>query len=114
MGGGVKDALIGTKNKRRIFVIFGGLECVGQSFAYVAHFFIFDVWIRIQQSAALASWRATDLATHPSFYVKLEDFFLDKIIWKNVKSLDLKSFGSCLRIEKATSPLGSRHKMSRI
>jgi hypothetical protein len=48
---------------------FGGLECVGHSFAYVAHFwFLRDVWIRTQ-SAAVASWRATDLATlatHPS------------------------------------------------
>ncbi len=45
---------------------FGGLECVGHSFAYVAHlWFLRDVWIRTQ-SAAVASWRATDLATHPS------------------------------------------------
>ncbi len=43
-----------------------GLECVGHSFAYVAHlWFLRDVWIRTQ-SAAVASWRATDLATHPS------------------------------------------------
>ncbi len=47
-------------------VFFGGLECVGHSFAYVAHlWFLRDVWIRTQ-SAAVASWRATDLATHPS------------------------------------------------
>jgi hypothetical protein len=45
---------------------FGGLECVGHSFAYVAHlWFLRDIWIRTQ-SAAVASWRATDLATHPS------------------------------------------------
>jgi hypothetical protein len=45
---------------------FGGLECVGHSFAYVAHLlFLRDVWIRTQ-STAVASWRATDLATHPS------------------------------------------------
>ncbi len=45
---------------------FGGLECVGHSFAYVAHlWFLRDVWIRTQ-SADVASWRATDLATHPS------------------------------------------------
>jgi hypothetical protein len=45
---------------------FGGLECVGHSFAYVAHlWFLRDVWIRTQSTAA-ASWRATDLATHPS------------------------------------------------
>jgi hypothetical protein len=49
------------------FVYFlGGLECVGHSFAYVAHLrFLRDVWIRTE-SAAVASWRATDLATHPS------------------------------------------------
>ncbi len=46
---------------------FGGLECAGHSFAYVAHlWFLRDVWIRTQ-SAAVASWRATDLATHPQY-----------------------------------------------
>ncbi len=45
---------------------FGGLECVGHSFAYVAHlWFLRDVWIRTQ-STAVASWHATDLATYPS------------------------------------------------
>jgi hypothetical protein len=45
---------------------FGGLECVGPSFSYVAHFvFLRDVWIRTQR-AALASRRATNLATHLS------------------------------------------------
>jgi hypothetical protein len=44
--------------------ILGGLECVGHSFAYVAHFvFLRDVWIR-SQTAAVASRRATNLATH--------------------------------------------------
>ncbi len=44
---------------------FGGLECVGHSFAYVAHIVsLRDVWIRTQ-SAAVASRRATNLATHP-------------------------------------------------
>ncbi len=35
-----------------IFVyFFSGLECVGQSFAYVAHFvFLRDVWIRTQRA----------------------------------------------------------------
>ncbi len=43
---------------------FGGLECVGHSFAYVAHlWFLRDVWIWTQ-STAVARWRATDLATH--------------------------------------------------
>jgi hypothetical protein len=47
-----------------IFYIFGGLECVGHSFAYVAHFvFLRDVWIRTQR-AAVASRCATNLATH--------------------------------------------------
>ncbi len=41
-----------------------GLECVGYSFAYVAHFvFLRDVWIR-NQRAAVASRRATNWATH--------------------------------------------------
>ncbi len=43
---------------------FGGLECVGQSFDYVAHFvFLRDVWIRTQ-TAAVASRRATSLVNH--------------------------------------------------
>jgi hypothetical protein len=43
---------------------FDGLECVGHSFAYVAHFvFLRDVWIRTQR-AAVASWLATNLATN--------------------------------------------------
>jgi hypothetical protein len=45
-------------------MFFGGLECAGHSFAYVAHFvFLKDVWIRTQ-IAAVASRRATYLATH--------------------------------------------------
>ncbi len=48
------------------FNFFGGLDRVGHSFAYVAHLlFLRDVWIRTQ-SAAVASWCATDWATHPS------------------------------------------------
>ncbi len=43
---------------------FCGLECVGHSIAYVAHFiFLKDVRIRTQR-AAVASRRATNLATH--------------------------------------------------
>jgi hypothetical protein len=55
---------------------FGGLECVGHSFAYVAHlWFLRDVWIRTQ-STAVASWRATDLATHPSNYINISNFYI--------------------------------------
>jgi hypothetical protein len=53
-------------------VFFGGLECVGHSFAYVApYLFLRDVWIRTQ-IAAVASRRATNFApispklSHPS------------------------------------------------
>ncbi len=42
---------------------FGGLECVDHSFAYVAQLFLRDVWIRTQWTA-VASMRATNLATH--------------------------------------------------
>jgi hypothetical protein len=43
---------------------FGGLECVGHSIGYVAHFvFLRDVWIRTQR-AAIASRRAINLATY--------------------------------------------------
>ncbi len=42
----------------------GELECVGHSFAYLAHFvFLRDVWIHTQK-AAVASKRAIKLATH--------------------------------------------------
>ncbi len=41
-------------------IYFGGLDCVGHSFAYVAHFvFLRDVWIRTQR-AAVAKRRATN------------------------------------------------------
>ncbi len=41
---------------------FGGLECVGRSFAYIAHFvFLRDVWIRKKRAAA-ATRRAANLA----------------------------------------------------
>ncbi len=46
-----------------LYIFLDGLVCVGHSFAYVAHlWFLRDVWIR----SAVASWRATDLATHSS------------------------------------------------
>jgi hypothetical protein len=47
------------------FLFFAELECVGHSFAYVAHFvFLRDVWTRTQR-AAVASWRTkTYLVTH--------------------------------------------------
>ncbi len=46
------------------YIFLAGLECVGHSFAYVAHFvFLRDVWIRTQR-VAVASRRATNLATH--------------------------------------------------
>ncbi len=46
------------------FAFFGGLECVGHSFAYVALLVVLrDVWIQTQ-SAAVAIRRATNLATH--------------------------------------------------
>jgi hypothetical protein len=52
-----------AKNCVNIF-FYTGLECVGHSFAYVAHFgFLRDVWIQIQR-AAVASRRATNLTTH--------------------------------------------------
>jgi hypothetical protein len=51
------------------FVFFGVLECVGHTFAHVAHLiFLRDVWIKTLR-AAVASRRSTDLATHdPSPY----------------------------------------------
>jgi hypothetical protein len=43
---------------------FGGLECVGHFYVYVAHFvFLRDVWIQTQR-APVASRCATKLSTH--------------------------------------------------
>ncbi len=51
---------------------FGGLECVGHSFAYVAHFvYLRDVWIQTQRAAVAR--RATNLATHLSRYANSYD-----------------------------------------
>ncbi len=59
--------VVRTESQILFFVyLFGGLECVGHSFAYVAHLrFLRDVWIRTH-NAAVASWHATELATHSS------------------------------------------------
>jgi hypothetical protein len=47
-----------------LYIFFGGLECVGLSFADVAHFvFLRDLLIGTQR-AAVASRCATNLATH--------------------------------------------------
>jgi hypothetical protein len=44
--------------------VFAGIECVGHSFAYVAHLVLLgDIWIRTQR-AAVANRCATNLATH--------------------------------------------------
>ena len=52
---------------------FGGLECVGNSFAYVG-----DIRIRTQR-AAVASRRATFLATHlPPTFICSENMSVDK------------------------------------
>ncbi len=58
------ETLLSDLGSRLFCIFFGGLECVGHSFAYVAHFvFLRDVWIRTQR-AAVASRRATNLATY--------------------------------------------------
>ncbi len=72
-------------NKCYFLYFFGGLECIGHSFAYVVDLvFLKDVWIRTQR-AAVASRRATNLATHLS-NVKLA------IIFSNQKDLMLFLF----------------------
>jgi hypothetical protein len=67
------------------FYFFGGLKCVGYSFAYAAHFiFLRDVWSRTQR-AAVASRRSTNLAPHlpplPSSKKFVSVNFLDTIKW---------------------------------
>ncbi len=78
-------------------LFFGGLECVGHFFTYVAHlWFLRDVWIRTQ-SAAVATWRATDLATHP-----FSIFARDRKISRNRKTVSLvcpfEECASCRKI----------------
>jgi hypothetical protein len=54
-----------TPSGKGLFFLYILLECVGHSFAYVAHFvFLRDVWIPTQ-IAAVASRRASSLATYP-------------------------------------------------
>ncbi len=59
-------------------IFFCGLECVGHSFAFVAHFvFLRDVLFRIRRAAG-ASGRATNLATQypsPSTYPPISPQF---------------------------------------
>jgi hypothetical protein len=58
-GAGIEQMIAG-----KLFAF--GLECVGHSFAYVAYFdfvLLRDVWI-LTHRAAVASRRATNLATH--------------------------------------------------
>ncbi len=61
----LEDARHSTVGEKSFFLyIFGGLECVGHSFANVAHFiFLRDVWIRTQRDV-VARRRSTNLATH--------------------------------------------------
>jgi hypothetical protein len=62
-------AWVENENKQEFVFgnLFVGLECVGHSLTYVAHFVFFfrDVCIRTQR-AAVASRRATNLAIHLS------------------------------------------------
>ncbi len=62
--------------------MFCGLELVGHSFAYVAHFvFLRDVWIRTQR-AAVASRRATNLATHLPLATHLTKDPIHRFTWR--------------------------------
>jgi hypothetical protein len=50
--------------------LFAEIECVGHSFAYVAHFFIFERCLVRTQRVALAIRRATNLATQYNVRLK--------------------------------------------
>jgi hypothetical protein len=91
------------------FVYFlGGLESVGHSFAFVAYFvFSRDVWIRTQR-AAVASMRATKLASHlpnlaahlPSYIFCPLPVFLTSIKPKSPTFLEIGHFYSETHIER--------------
>jgi hypothetical protein len=56
-------------------IFFGGLDCAGHSFAYVAHVVFFrDDWIRTQR-AAISSRCPTNLATHSHHLPNLAPHF---------------------------------------
>jgi hypothetical protein len=92
---------------------FGGLECVGHSFAYVAHLsFLRDVCIRTQ-SSAVASWRATDLATHPPEMLPVERVVVNRE--RGTILAPLYSLASLYKYAKAcpASPVGIRRILSK-
>jgi hypothetical protein len=73
-GAFVQYCTVGRKNlcltsKVRSFLsfvyFFGGLECAGLSFVYIAHFRFFSGCLDLYPSAAVVSGRPTNLATHP-------------------------------------------------
>jgi hypothetical protein len=69
-GGKYTAGIVVTSSRGILYIFFGGLECVGYSFAYVAHlWFLRDVLIRTQSiycRSKLARYRLS----HPSLYVK--------------------------------------------
>jgi hypothetical protein len=61
----------GPESNLVLYIFFGGPECVGYSFAYVAHtlrylIFIRDVYGFEPRELAVTSRHANNLATHPS------------------------------------------------
>jgi hypothetical protein len=56
---------------------FGGLECVGHFFAYVAHFVLLrDVWVRIQRAAVSSSRAWSPIANDMNFACKKTEIFI--------------------------------------
>ncbi len=56
---------------------FGGLECVGYSFAYVAYLWFLREVLILTRSAVVASGRATNLANgHPFPYLAIRPLYL--------------------------------------
>ncbi len=52
-----------------IYILFGGLQCVGHSFTYVAHFvFLRDVWIRTQRAARSKQVRYPPISLFKSLF----------------------------------------------
>ncbi len=99
-----KTHILTKKQKYQIYCInqpfffcifFGGLECVGHSFAYVAQHFVFlrDVWIRTQ-IAAVARRCVTNLATHlhTSYSCKKENVSSEAFLRYKKVSIVFSSF----------------------
>ncbi len=57
------------------YLFFVGLECVGHSFAYVAHFvFLRNVWIRTHKYKKIQIWRQQNAQSYVQYTVDYRSY----------------------------------------